>query len=172
METRNVGSFDSPIRVADEIPAEIQLPKMIEICDRYGIFMKEHNTDYLSDEALQWHPRLGIHSANVAPEFGVAETRAFLNVCDELKLRNEADEFCQVALESRKWEKWMLPNTTATDKERAVIAGHYVFSDERVINLKNRVNSMTCRQGFELDARLREAVAASIMRYVRHFRLV
>lgn len=172
METRNVGSFDSPIRVADEMPAEIQLPKMIEICDRYGIFMKEHNTDYLSDEALQWHPRLGIHSANVAPEFGVAETRAFLDVCDELKLRNEADEFCQVALESRKWEKWMLPSTTATDKERAVIAGHYVFSDERIIDLKNRVNSASCRKGFELDARLRETVAESIMRYVRHFRLV
>lgn len=68
MEKRNVGSFDSPIRVAEEIPAEIQLPKMIEICNRYGIFMKEHNTDYVSDEALQWHPRLGIHAANVAPE--------------------------------------------------------------------------------------------------------
>lgn len=45
MEMRNVGSFDSPVRVADEIPAEIQLPKMIEICNRYGVFMKEHNTD-------------------------------------------------------------------------------------------------------------------------------
>ncbi len=62
MEMRNVGSFDSPVRVANEIPAEIQLPKMIEICNRHGILMKEHNTDYLSDEGLQWHPRLGIHA--------------------------------------------------------------------------------------------------------------
>jgi len=31
MEMRNVGSFDSPVRVAEELPAEIQLPKMIEI---------------------------------------------------------------------------------------------------------------------------------------------
>ena len=57
MEMRNVGSFDSPVRI-NELPAEIQLPKMIEICDKHGILMKEHNTDYLSDEALQWHPRL------------------------------------------------------------------------------------------------------------------
>ena len=71
METRNVGSFDTPLRVSNELPAEIQVPKMIEICNRYGIMMKEHNTDYHSDEALQWHPRLGIHAANVAPEFGV-----------------------------------------------------------------------------------------------------
>ena len=42
METQNVGSFDQPLRVADELPAEIQLPKMIEICEKYEIFMKEH----------------------------------------------------------------------------------------------------------------------------------
>ncbi|MEE3227837.1 MAG: class II D-tagatose-bisphosphate aldolase, non-catalytic subunit, partial [Chloroflexota bacterium] len=71
METRNIGSFDTPIRVVDEIPAEIQVPKMIEICKKSDVFLKQHNTDYLSDEALKWHPRLGIHSANVAPEFGV-----------------------------------------------------------------------------------------------------
>ena len=38
METRNVGSFDSPLRVANEIPAEIQIPKMIQICNEHGIF--------------------------------------------------------------------------------------------------------------------------------------
>ena len=32
METRNVGSFDTPLRVANEIPAEIQVPQMIQIC--------------------------------------------------------------------------------------------------------------------------------------------
>ena len=47
METRNIGTFDSPLRVENEIAAEIQVPKMIEICNRYGIMMKEHNTDYL-----------------------------------------------------------------------------------------------------------------------------
>lgn len=39
MEMRNVGSFDSPVRVVNEIPAEIQLPKMLEICNRHGVFM-------------------------------------------------------------------------------------------------------------------------------------
>ena len=33
--------------------------------------MKEHNADYLSNEAISWHPRLGIPAANVAP--GVLE---------------------------------------------------------------------------------------------------
>ena len=56
----------TPFRVENEIPAEIQVPKMIDICNKYDVFMKEHNTDYLSNEALGWHPRLGIHAANVA----------------------------------------------------------------------------------------------------------
>ena len=33
METKNVGSFDSPIRVSYELPPEIQIPKMINICN-------------------------------------------------------------------------------------------------------------------------------------------
>ena len=40
MEMRNVGSFDTPVRVSNELPAEIQVPKVIEICNRYGILMK------------------------------------------------------------------------------------------------------------------------------------
>ena len=59
MEMRNIGSFDTPLRVKDELPAEIQIPKMIQICTKNGIYMKEHNADYLSDETLYWHPRLG-----------------------------------------------------------------------------------------------------------------
>ena len=38
--------------------------------------LKEHNADYLSDNALKWHKKFGIHGANVAPEFGVCETKA------------------------------------------------------------------------------------------------
>ena len=45
--------------------------------------MKEHNADYLSDEALCWHPRLGIHAANIAPEFGVAESKEFVHCLEE-----------------------------------------------------------------------------------------
>ena len=55
--------------------------------------MKEHNTDYLSTESLRWHPRLGIHSANVAPEFGVAETKAFISVLKEKGHIDLLDDF-------------------------------------------------------------------------------
>src|SRR3990167_370559 len=172
METRNVGSFDSPIRVAHEIPAEIQLPKMIDICNRYGIFMKAHNTDYLTDEALQWHPRLGIHAANVAPEFGVAETKALISILENNGLVNLVERFLQLAYESKKWDKWMLENTTATNQDRAIIAGHYVFSTPECSDIKNEANQELSKKGLALEAYLKQQVKQSIQRYLRNFRLM
>jgi tagatose-1,6-bisphosphate aldolase non-catalytic subunit AgaZ/GatZ len=172
METRNVGSFDSPLRVADELPAEIQIPMMIETCSRYGLFMKEHNTDYLSDEALQWHPRFGIHASNVAPEFGVAETRALVEILRGNGLSSMADQFLKVAFESRKWEKWMLKGTEASDEDRAIIAGHYVFASDEIAILLKEASEYLNKKGIDLDRQLKEAVKASIMRYLVNFRLV
>lgn len=172
METRNVGSFDAPVRVADELPAEIQLPKMIEICNRYGIFMKEHNTDYLSDAALQWHPRLGIHAADVAPEFGVTETRALLSVLEDNGQEQLAERFLQCAYESRKWGKWMVDNTQATDRDRAIIAGHYVFSKPECVEIKAEASRNLRAKGIDLNEHLKQAVKLAILRYLRNFRLV
>lgn len=171
-ETRNVGSLDAPVRVAHELPAEIQVPKMIEICNRYRIMMKEHNADYLSDESLQWHPRLGIHSANVAPELGVAETRALLETLESGGLGTLAEKFLDLSYSSRKWEKWMLPGSKATDREKAVIAGHYVFSAPECLAIKKGASMEFKKKGMDLDAILRERIESVILRYMRNFRLV
>jgi len=167
METQNVGSFESPIRVAKELPPEIQIPQMIEICSKYQIFMKEHNTDYLSTESLKWQPRLGIHAANIAPEFGVAETRAFVNVLKENQLSSFLSEFYRISYESNKWEKWMLKDTNASDIDKAIIAGHYVFSTEEFINLKAKV----VKRVNNLDEILKNSVKESIYRYIEAFNL-
>ena len=171
METRNVGSFDTPLRVANELPAEIQVPKMIEICNRYGIMMKEHNTDYLSDEALQWHPRLGIHAANVAPEFGVAETLALLDVLEKNNLQGMADDFLRLSYDSRKWEKWMLDETTASDRDRSIISGHYVFSKPACDELKAKARTDLAKKQIDLDSHLKNEVKKSIFRYMKNFRM-
>jgi tagatose-1,6-bisphosphate aldolase non-catalytic subunit AgaZ/GatZ len=171
METRNVGSFDSPLRVLDEIPSEIQVPKMIEICKKHNIFMKEHNTDYLSDVALSWHPRLGIHAANVAPEFGVAETKALLQIMEDNNLTSLADKFLELAYNSKKWDKWMLPNTTASDRDRSIISGHYIFSTQECLELKKEVAQYLKKKRIDLDSYLCSQVKKSIFRYLHNFRL-
>jgi len=171
MEMRNVGSFDSPLRVSNEIPPEIQIPKMLEICKKHNIFMKQHNTDYLSDTALSWHPRLGIHAANVAPEFGVAETRAFLNIMEKNNLTSLADKFLELAYNSRKWDKWMLPNTTASDRDKSIISGHYIFSTPECLELKKEVSQHLKNKKIDLDLFLASQVKKSIFRYLCNFRL-
>ena len=172
METRNVGSFDSPYRVERELPIEIQLPRLLEVCQKHEILIKEHNTDYMSDETLSWHPKLGIHAANVAPEFGVCETRAFLCILEKYKLNSTAAEFLEIAFKSRKWEKWMLPCTFADDRQKAIIAGHYVFSHPQVVEIKQEATQLLERSGLDLDQLLKNEVKKSICRYLKLFNLV
>jgi len=167
METKNIGSFDSPIRVANELPPEIQIPQMIDVCNKYGIFMKEHNTDYLSTDSLKWQPRLGIHAANIAPEFGVAETRAFIDILKEGGHIDLVDEFLKISYESMKWKKWMLKNTDANDTDRAIIAGHYVFSSNDFIKLKAKA----FKKIDNLEVFLKNKVKESIFRYMNAFNL-
>jgi hypothetical protein len=167
METKNIGSFDSPIRVANELPPEIQIPQMINICNKYGIFMKEHNTDYLSTDSLKWQPRLGIHAANIAPEFGVAETRAFIDILKQAGHNDLVDEFLKISYESMKWKKWMMKNTDANDTDRAIIAGHYVFSSNDFIKLK----AQAIKKINNLEVLLKKKVKESIFRYMNAFNL-
>ena len=168
MEMRNVGSFDSPIRVANELPPEIQIPKMISICNHYRIFMKEHNADYLSTDSLKLQPRLGIHAANIAPEFGVAESKAFIDLMENSNQNILLEEFLRISYDSKKWEKWMINATSASDKDRAIISGHYIFSTAECLELKNQARFHIK----DLDTQLKNKVKESIFRYMKAFNLV
>ena len=172
MELRNIGTFDSPVRIDGQVPAEIMVPKIVDACKASSIFLKQHNTDYLSDNALKAHPYLGIHAANVAPEFGVAETKGLLKIMDDLQLRSQRDKFVELAVNSGKWKKWMLPQSKADDLERAMICGHYIFSAHEFLELKNDINSRLEKKGKNIDHILKSYVRQSIMRYMTAFRLV
>jgi len=169
METYNVGSFESPVRVVNELPPEIQIPKMIEICNRYNICMKEHNTDYLGTKSLEWQPKLGIHAANVAPEFGVVETKAMIDLFESESMHDLSDKFLQISYDSEKWKKWMLEDTRATDRDKAIIAGHYVFSSEGCQDLKDEARKRL--KNNNLDDHLKNHVKESIFRYMKAFNL-
>ncbi len=129
-EMTNVGTFDLPFRIENQLPAEISVPQMIKICDKYKVMMKAHNCDYLSNTALQYHPRLGIHAVNIAPEFGVIESKSFSQIMKHHNLTNLLDRFLDLSYESNKWNKWMKKNSLATNKEKSLISGHYIFSTE------------------------------------------
>jgi tagatose-1,6-bisphosphate aldolase non-catalytic subunit AgaZ/GatZ len=171
LETRNVGSFSSSLRVKGELAPEIQIPQMVEITQKYQVLIKQHNTDYLPTEDLCWMPNLKINAANVAPEFGVAETRSLLTLLEKYKLHSERDEFLEIAFNSGKWKKWMTQNTDATDMDKAIIAGHYVFASAEFLELRQRLENELALSGIDLHQELVESLSASIMRYVTSFRL-
>ena len=172
IETENIGTFDAPIRIKSEIPAEIQVPLAIDICNKYQIMVKEHNTDYLSEEALKWHPRLGIHAANVAPEFGVTETKSFIDILKKYNLTKEINEFMELSYKSYKWKKWLKDNTKTTDEEKAIISGHYIFSKKEFKNIKSRTEFKLMQFNIDLDKYLKEQIKKSIYKYLNNFRLI
>lgn len=172
VETRNIGSFDVPLRIAGEIAPEIQIPMMAKICSDNDVLIKAHNTDYLSDDSLKWYPRLGIHAANVAPEFGVVETRSMIEVLKKNGLQRLADRFIEISYNSHKWEKWMTKNSSADEEEKAMIAGHYIYSMPEVIELKAQMQSELGHKNICLDEYLKNAVKAAVYRYLKDFRMV
>jgi len=125
--TENVGHFDpSTARMLSETAAE------------FGIGLKEHNGDYLSDFVLYTHPILGITGINVAPEFGVAETEAYLmletleNFVYENGYPIMRSGFYKAisteAVNCERWRKWMVGDTRSMPLEA-------VFEDEKLVEL-------------------------------------
>jgi hypothetical protein len=108
----------------------------------------------------------------VAPEFGVAETNALINVLETNGFAKLAERFLKIAYDSHKWDKWMLDNTTVTDRDRSLIAGHYVFSKPEVKELKIEAGKELEHKGIYLEEYLKQHVKKSIFRYLRNFRLV
>jgi len=172
METKNVGSFESPVRVEKEIPVEIQLLKMIEICNENNVYMKEHNADYLTNDSLSWHPKLGIHAANVAPEFGVVETKTLLKILHKNKMKELYEEFIKISFESKKWKKWMVKKSQTSILDKAIICGHYIFSSNQFKDLKTEANKFLQKKNINLDNELKKEIKNSILRYLKNFRLI
>ncbi|UOE19980.1 class II D-tagatose-bisphosphate aldolase, non-catalytic subunit [Thermobifida halotolerans] len=167
VETGNTGGIGvAPSAVGVAVRA------LADVVERNGIALKAHNCDYLDESTVGYLAASGVHALNVAPEFGVVETRAFIGVLQELGLGVQRERFLALAYESGSWKKWMAQNTTATDYDRAVIAGHYVYGTDEFKEIKTAAQQIAQSRGIDVDTRLREAVAASIENYARPLREV
>lgn len=171
-EDKNVGTFENYLRVDNEIPVEIQLLKVLEICEKNRVYMKEHNCDYLSDESLIWHPRLGIHAANVAPEFALAETGAFLKILEKFQLKDIYEEFIKIAVSSNKWKKWTSKNSKIDDRKKTLLCGHYIFSSDDFKKIFLDTEKFLKKKKINLNQILKNEIKIKILRYMNAFRLI
>lgn len=169
LETRNFGSFDQPFTVEGSLPATVFLPEILGMLNTHGLLLKEHNADYLSDKSLRWHRKFGIHAANVAPEFGVVETRAILKLLREHRLDKELDQFSQIVLDGSQWVKWLRSSEDVEDYQKIEIAGHYHFADPRVTEIRTRLSERAALVGVDSERVISAEVRQSINRYLIAF---
>ncbi|MBQ3134122.1 MAG: class II D-tagatose-bisphosphate aldolase, non-catalytic subunit [Clostridia bacterium] len=117
---------------------------------KHGVGVKEHNGDYLSDKILLEHPVLGITAMNVAPEFGVVETRAYLELAKTEQRVVPAEqcsrltaEMSREAVKSERWRKWVVGDMATASVDEVLadaalteqitdICGHYTYETPSV----------------------------------------
>jgi len=167
IENKNIGSLDFPDkRIINQLPAEITLPKISKMFEKYGIFIKQHNTDYLSNDTLKWLPRLGIHAVNVAPEFGFVESLEYSKILKRYNLKKNLEKFYQIAYDSNKWKKW-IENKNHTPEFKALLCGHYIYSNEKFIESKREVEFFLKKRGVNLNNNLKNKIEQCILNYLK-----
>ena len=138
--TKNVGHFNYD-----------NSKELSRIAKKYGVGLKEHNGDYLSEAKLLAHLPLGITAMNVAPAFGTIETMSLLELLDvedkfaELGAIKDPSNLREVithaSIYSMKWKKWLtdeidMSNLEALDEATKLqiteLCGHYTFSKPEV----------------------------------------
>jgi D-tagatose-1,6-bisphosphate aldolase subunit GatZ/KbaZ len=179
--TENVGNFNAD--TARKLSFEAR---------EYNVGLKEHNGDYLSDFILYIHPVLGITAANVAPEFGVVETGAYLMLADiekdaydrgMLKTKsNFVKTIQEAAVKSQRWRKWMIGDIgcmpvedVMKDEELVKLitetSGHYTFE---ILAVKEEMKIMFNNLdvlGIESYKIVIDRIKNSIARYIECFNL-
>ncbi|MBR3329548.1 class II D-tagatose-bisphosphate aldolase, non-catalytic subunit [Candidatus Saccharibacteria bacterium] len=165
---------------------------LTDMAKTHGVYLKEHNADYLDSASLALHIPAGITAVNVAPQFGYVETKSYLSLCmieDEL-LKNGAiaskSNLYAVLLENAikigRWKKWVSEEDglksygeILEDKKLAreilEIAGHYVLDVDVV---KNEVGKLFANlNSCNIDGKefVKDHIKASIMEYITCFNM-
>lgn len=134
--TKNVGHFNYENSM-----------ELSQVAAKYGVGLKEHNGDYLSEAKLLAHLNLGITAMNVAPAFGTVETMALLELLDvedkfaEMGIIKNPSNLREVmtheSVYSMKWKKWLTDEVDmsnletlddATKRQITELCGHYTYS--------------------------------------------
>ena len=166
--------------------------RLAAISSKYGMELKEHNGDYLPDELLLLHPALKVSSSNVAPEFGVVETRAYLRLAQVEEHLFEigkiertsrcADVLRKAAVQTGRWRKWMVGDTATMSVEQVLedealtrqiadISGHYTFESPSVAPVLQLMLQQLERAGVPAERYVLDSIKRSIGRYVSAYHL-
>jgi len=166
--------------------------RLSAIAAAHGMELKEHNGDYLPDHLLLMHPALKVSSSNVAPEFGVVETRAYLQLAafeDTLaqmkrieKPSGLADVLRKAAVETGRWRKWMVGEQGNLDVKDVLkdaeltrliadISGHYTYETPAVAPVLKTMLDQLEKANVPARRYVLDCLKRSIGRYVSAYNL-
>lgn len=66
----------------------------------------------------------------------------------------------------------MLNNTKATDFEKAMISGHYIFSNQEFKDYISFVKKDLFKKNISLNEKLKSSVKSSILRYISNLGMI
>lgn len=102
------------------------------------ILLKEHNADYLDGESISLRKNF-ISALNIAPQFGVSQTKFILSEC--IKFGIDTNEFLETCYKSKKWEKWLFNIDSRDIYKCSILAGHYNFQDKSYQYILEKLNT-------------------------------
>jgi len=131
-ETTQTGEYDKD-----------RLIDMVRVSRKYGLISKEHNGDYLPIDLIKEKFNYGLDSINIAPEFGVIETKVVLDEIVKNSQNDLFEKFYSICYDSKKWVKWVDKNFKPENnkKDLILISGHYVISNDSFISLKKQLDN-------------------------------
>ena len=176
--TTNVGQYDTPTATT-----------LSDITHKYGTGLKEHNGDYLCNTILLEHPVIGLDAMNVAPEFGLVETEALLELAKTEekfvpaeKQSNIRKVLAKHAVEGERWRKWMVGEKRSASVEEIMkdeedvklitsMCGHYTLEDKEVKEALSVLNTNIESLGIAPKTYVIKKIKDSIDRYIYCFGL-
>lgn len=159
---------------------------------KYGVGLKEHNADYMNDETLLLHNTARITAANVAPQYGTEETRAYLKLVRvEQRLSKEGvikspsnlhAVLLEKAIRTERWRKWMegdevnlqvedILKDKKLSEEILDISGHYAFNDPEVKEEIKKLYANLVVNGIDGQRFVVEHIKRPILQYVKDLNL-
>lgn len=130
-EIYQVGEFDNQI-----------VKNLVKLSEKYNLFLKEHNCDYLSSLQIKERKNIGVNAINVAPELGYLQTKSTLYLANKFNIRKSLIDYKKKVLISKKWEKWTY-STKMNNSNKIYCSGHYHFSSKEYKKLIADINKHT-----------------------------
>lgn len=171
MEDKNIGIFKKIKSLSELKHKNKEFIKINDFLRKKNIFTKIHNADYLNNEHLNYLKKCRVGAINVAPEFGVLETRSFIKILKDNKLNEILKNFLKFSYDSKKWEKWAIDKNKISKYKCAELAGHYVFSTKQFQQIKSDADLYLRKRDIHLNTLLKNSVKYSIYRYIKALKL-